>query len=136
MAKILKKHCPFCKNFDTIKWGKQNNKQRWFCKKCSKSFFLRNSGTRDNQKLKLFHKWIIGKRTIPELSKEVNKSTSALRRTFEKFLDHPPAPIIKQNNTCHLIIDGVYFGNTFCLVNYFDNELIGRRLRRQQRISV
>ncbi|MFC1612801.1 transposase [Patescibacteria group bacterium] len=30
---------------------------------------------------------------------------------------------IRQNNNCHLFIDGTYFTRKFCLLNYSDNDL-------------
>lgn len=70
-----------------------------------------------------FKKWIISKRTLQELSAESGKSIDTLRRLFENYLNNPPEPKIRLNDNCHLIIDGVYFKNDFCLVIYFDNDL-------------
>lgn len=57
-----------------------------------------------------------------ELSKDSNKSISSLQRSFKYFLDNSPIPQIKENNECHLIIDGTYFSDT-CLLDYLDNGL-------------
>lgn len=87
----------------------RNNKQRFLCRDCGKLFIWKNTGASKNQKLKLFHKWIIGKRTLKELAKESKRSIDTLRIMFKKFLDNPPKPKIKPNPKCHLIIDGTYF---------------------------
>lgn len=71
----------------------------------------------------LLRKWIIGKRILEDLSSENNKSVDTLRKLFKKFLNNPPPVKIKLNNNCHLIIDGTYFKNNFCLLDYLDNDL-------------
>ena len=57
------------------------------------------------------------------MSKESNKSIRTLQRLFKNFLNNPPIPKIKPNHNCHLIIDGTYLKNNFCLLNFFDNDL-------------
>jgi hypothetical protein len=59
---------------------------------------------------------------IDKIAKEKACSTRSIHRLFEVYLNNPPTPQIKENNNCHLIIDGTYFGDT-CLLNYFDNDL-------------
>lgn len=90
------------------------------CKNCNKFFIWKNSGTSKNQKLKLFYKWIIGKQTLQELSKNYNKSIDALRISFQKFLDQPIPLKVKINKNCYLIIDATYFKKEFCLIDYYD----------------
>jgi hypothetical protein len=106
-----------------IKWGVRNGRQRFFCAACKKLFIRKNEGASRNQKLKLFRKWVIGKYTLKELSRESKKSIDTLRILFKKFLDDPPKPQVKPNLKCHLTIDGTYFKNNFCLLNYYDNDL-------------
>lgn len=118
-----KKHCVNCGSAKVIKWGTRNNRQRFLCHACGKLFIWKNTGASKNQKLKLFRKWIVGKYTLKELSKETKKSVKSLRILFKKFLDNPPKCKIKPNPKCHLIIDGTYFKNNFCLLNYRDNDL-------------
>ncbi|MBA3047772.1 transposase, partial [Candidatus Falkowbacteria bacterium] len=112
----------YCGGKHVIKWGKQNNKQRWFCKNCGKLFIWKikiNSLAR--QKI-WFKKWIISRRTLQDLSDESGKSIDTLRRLFQYFLNNTPIIKIKSNNNCHLIIDGTYTSD-FCILNYLDNDL-------------
>lgn len=118
-----KKHCVICNSGKVIKWGVRNGKQRFLCRACGKLFIWKNTGASKNQRLKLFRKWIIGKYTLKELSKETKKSIKSLRILFKNFLDNPPKPKIKPNPKCYLTIDGIYFKNNFCLLNYRDNDL-------------
>ena len=60
--------------------------------------------------------------TIEEIAKQKKCSTRSIHRLFDNFLDNPPTPQIKENNDCHLMIDGTYTGD-ICLLNYFDNDL-------------
>jgi len=46
-----------------------------------------------------------------------------LQRLFKNYLNNPPKFKIKTNQDCHLIIDGTYFKNNFCVLNYLDNDL-------------
>jgi len=47
---------------------------------------------------------------------------STVQRLFKNYLSKPPIPQIKENNDCHLIIDGTYHSD-FCIINYFDADL-------------
>lgn len=64
----------------------------------------------------------MGKMTLEEITRQKECSVSTIQRLFRTYLDHPPIPQIKENNNCHLMIDGTYFGD-ICLLNYFDNDL-------------
>lgn len=125
-----KKHCVNCSGSRVIKWGYQNNKQRYFCKECNKLFIWKNVGASKNQKLKLFRKWIIEKQTIKELSKKIGKSVDTLRIIFKKFLNYSPLPKPQPNSNCHLTIDGTHFKNNFCVLIYYDSQLKKRQYFR------
>lgn len=85
-------------------------------------FIVRSKQKSIARQISWFKKWIIGKKTLQELSGESGKSISTLQRLFKKYLNSPPIPRIKPNNNCHLIIDGTYTSN-FCILNYLDNDL-------------
>jgi hypothetical protein len=104
-------------------WGKRNNHQRFKCLQCGKLFLWKNPGASKNQKLKLFRKWIMNRSTINEIVKLSGWSLSTLRKNFKSFIDHPPSSKIYYHSECHLIIDGSYFKNNFCLLNYYDTEI-------------
>ena len=125
-----KKHCLNCGSNKVIRWGRQNNKQRYFCKKCNKLFIWENIGASKNQKLKLFRKWIIERQTIKELSQRNGKSVDTLRIIFKKFLNYPPLPKPEPGNNCHLTIDGTYFKNNFCALVYYDSRIKKRQYFR------
>lgn len=60
--------------------------------------------------------------TLEEIAKQKECSIRTIQRLFEEYLDNPPTPQVKENNNCHLMIDGTYHSD-FCLLNYFDNDL-------------
>ena len=60
--------------------------------------------------------------TIDEIAKQKKCSVSTIQRLFKNYLNNPPVPKVKENNNCHLIIDGTYHSD-FCLINYFDADL-------------
>lgn len=101
----------------------RSGKQRWFCKRCHKVFVWKNKGASKNQKLKLFRKWVIGKRTLSDLSKEGRKSVSTLRRIFKYYLNKPPRIKPSPNSKSILMIDGTRFENNYCLILYWDITL-------------
>ena len=46
-------------------------------------------------------------------------------------MDYPPTPIpILNSSDCHLIIDGTYFKDNFCVLVYYDNQLKKRQYFR------
>ena len=59
---------------------------------------------------------------LKDIAKQKGCSISTVQRLFRKYLNHPPTPQIRENNSCHLMIDGTYHSD-FCLLNYFDNDL-------------
>lgn len=107
----------------TIKWGKQNNKQRYFCKNCEKLFATLSKNKSIARQKIWFKKWVVGKQTLQELSNASNKSARTLQRLFSVYLDNPPNPKIISSKKCYLVIDGTYFKNNFCVLNYLDSGL-------------
>ena len=69
-----------------------------------------------------FRKWVFDRLELKDIAKQKGCSISTIQRLFRGYLDYPPTPQIRENNNCHLMIDGTYHGD-FCLLNYFDNDL-------------
>ena len=125
-----------------IKWGIQNNRQRYKCQKCCRFFVWKIKSNSLRRQKVWFKKWILGRRTITEIASEKKCSTKTIFRLFKIFLDKPPVPQIKENNDCHLIIDGTYHSD-ICLLNYLDNDLkhlqyyeIGNETERNFRLGL
>ncbi|NCF75234.1 MAG: methyltransferase domain-containing protein [Xanthomonadaceae bacterium] len=99
--------------------GMQNNKQRWLCRNCHKSFIVYSKQKSIVRQISWFKKWIIGRMTLREIANKKGLTIQTIRALFKNYLDNPPLPKIKPNNSCHLIIDGTYTSD-FCVLNYLD----------------
>ncbi len=67
----------------------------------------------------LFRKWVLGKRSLTELSRECGHSERQLRRWFDELLDKPPKWTIRRNRGISVLIDDTWFGKR-CLIVYRD----------------
>ena len=127
---IKKKRCWACGSLNTIKWGKQQNKQRYNCKSCGILFTNENKSVSKTNRFVWFRKWIIGRRTLEQLVKESSYSQRTLRRFFADYLSRPPVLSVYPSQKVNLIIDGTYFSNGICLVLYRDNTIKFTQLYR------
>ena len=125
-----KKRCWACGSLDTIKWGKQQNKQRFKCKNCEILFTSENKSVSKSNKFIWFEKWVIGRRTLEQLVKESNYSDRTIRRLFYSYLSSPPTLSVYPSQKVNLLIDGTYFSNGICLILYRDNTIKFTQLYR------
>lgn len=125
-----KKRCWACGSLNTIKWGIQKNKQRFKCKDCDILFTSQNGPVRDSNRFVWFKKWVTGRSTITQLSKESSCSTSTLKRYFNRCLAKPPKLSVYPSERVNLLIDGTYFSNGICLVLYRDATIRFTQLYR------
>lgn len=120
LKKWQKKRCWSCNTLDVICWGKQNNKQRYKCKKCGLLF----TNNRPDQKIKnrfvWFRKWVLERQTYKTLSRDSGYSKDTLQRTFYAILEQSPQLKIIKCKKVNLRMDSTYF-TKFCLVAYQDN---------------
>ncbi len=117
-----KPRCWVCKSLSVIKWGTQNNKQRFKCKDCETLFIRINDGVKYNNELIWYKKWVLERQSLPILSRDSGLSISTLRRKFELYLFKDPKWIIPKTKYVHLVIDGTYFKNNVCLFLYRNND--------------
>lgn len=114
----------------TIKWGKQQNKQRFKCKNCGILFTASNKTVSQSNRFIWFEKWVIGRRTIDDLAIESGYSSRSLKRYFDSYLASPPQLSIYPSQKVNLLIDGTYFSNGICLVLYRDHTIKFTQLYR------
>lgn len=112
-----------CKSTEVIKWGKQNNKQRYKCKSCGLLFIRQHAGVRDKNRFVWFEDWIVGRQTIEQISKESRYPRRTLIRYFHAYLSKQPVFSVYPSERVNLLIDGTYFNNDLCLVLYRDNTI-------------
>ncbi|WP_435528306.1 IS1/IS1595 family N-terminal zinc-binding domain-containing protein [Flavobacterium columnare] len=116
--KLKKKRCPTCKSLETIKWGIQQNKQRFKCKYCGQLFTSSNKSVSDSNKEIWFKNWIIGKDTFNKISQESGYSISTLQGYFYTMLNKSPVLEFSSADEIYLVLGGTYFPNDICLVVY------------------
>lgn len=114
----------------TIRWGKQNNKQRFKCKECGQLFTNINTSVSDKNKEIWFKRWIIGKDTFDKISLESGHSKSTLQRYFYRMLAQPPVLEFDSSDKVYLVVDGTYFPNDLCLIVYRNFHLKSTQLYR------
>ena len=129
-GKWQKKVCWGCKSHQIIKWGKQNNKQRFKCKECGLLFTTQNKGVTLSNRFIWFQKWVLNRQTLTYLSKESSYSISTLKRLFEHYLSQSPSLKFYPQERLNLLIDGTYFSNDICLIVYRDSQIKFTQLYR------
>ena len=77
-----------------------------------------------------FIKWIIGRRTLEQLSVESGYSVRTLKRHFHQYLKEPPVLRVQPSQRVNLLIDGTYFRNDLCLIVYRDHTIKFTQLYR------
>lgn len=120
MEKIVKRsRCPQCGSLNVLKWGTQQSKQRFKCRECGRVFTPLRGYVSLSNRFPLFRKWVQGKRSLGELSKECGHSERQLRRWFDEFLDKPPKWTIRRDRGISVLIDDTWVGGR-CLIVYRD----------------
>jgi hypothetical protein len=130
MARNRVQRCWSCGSLDVIKWGTQNGKQRFKCKKCSQLFTYKNIGVSKKNREVWFREWIVGKQTFDQIVKKSGYSERTLKRYFYEYLEFYPVWKINRSERVNLLLDGTYFTNKLCLVLYRDNNVKATLLYR------
>jgi hypothetical protein len=110
--------------------GKRLGRQRFKCKDCGLLFTHSNRGVPDANRLVWFEKWVMGRQTVPLISRESGLSVRTLETYFHKCLGQAPEWRVYPSEKVNLLIDGTYFGNNLCLVLYRDNTIKFTQLYR------
>lgn len=128
--KLKKKRCWSCKGNNVIKWGKQNNKQRFKCIPCNLLFTRSNQSVREKNQFIWFKKWVLNRQTFAYISNESGYSVRTLKNYFHRYLEKAPDLPIYPNEKLNLLIDGTYFSNDICLIVYRDATIKFTQLYR------
>ncbi len=99
------------------KWGKDaRGKVRFRCKFCNVSKTRKRSDLSQKYQFELFHKWLLGKQSLSEISQEYGVTIRTLNNWFAPFWNLEPTP--KQTNIADkiLIIDGKYVEQNACVL--------------------
>jgi len=77
-----------------------------------------------------FEKWVVGRHTLTQLSRQSGYSVRTLNRYFDKYLKQSPILKVFPSERVNLLIDGTYFNNDLCLILYRDNTVKFTQLYR------
>ena len=79
--------CPYCNDLHIVKNGIQNNKQRFLCKKCKKSFLLSKDNRvkyDNNTKFEIIKKYLHYK-NISKIERETKVPDTTILRWLKRF---------------------------------------------------
>lgn len=123
MIKRRRKRCPHSDSLETKSNGHHRGYKRYYCKNCGSYFTDRREHISDKNMFIWFERWILGKQSIAQLSKQSSYSERTLKRYFYKLLPTCPKWQIQRREKVNLLIDGTYFTNKVCLLLYRDNNI-------------
>jgi hypothetical protein len=122
--------CWSCRSFATIKWGKQQGRQRYKCRQCGTFSTARNPGVSRKNREAWFRRWIVGKQTFSQLSAQSGYCERTLKSYFYDYLSRYPCWQIQRKERVNLLLDGTYFANKVCLVLYRESNVKATLLYR------
>lgn len=89
-----------------------------------------NKGVTKSNRFVWFKLWVLGKRTLDQLSQESGYSKRSLQSFFHEQLESFPTWDIQLVEPLNLLVDGTYFSKKICLVLYRDNNIKFTQLYR------
>lgn len=106
-----------------ICWGTtRQKKQRFKCKKCSRTSIKKRPDRKVKNLEILFERWLLNTETLERLAKQRQTNSSSLARSFNVFwrIENPPLPY--QKNSRVLIVDGLIIERGRCVLIAIDGE--------------
>lgn len=117
-----------------------NDKQRWYCLDCRRTFLWRLSSTHH---FYWFKQWIIEGYSVRQLSRISTISNATLKRCIRYWLNHPPPSTKLEDDVRHIICDGTFLDNRlviYVIMNADTHKLVyaayGVSERRQSLLKV
>lgn len=99
------KHCPYCHCNTVVKYGVQNGRQRYHCKKCTKNWQTKSQPQRLYKAV--CYDYFVEDLKLDQLHKRYNFSKEKLRKIIE---DYTAPPIIPHGKHNIVAMDCTYFG--------------------------
>lgn len=101
-----------------MRYGKaSNNKQRFFCQQCKKTFVWKRPYVKQRKEKLWFESWVIEGYSIRQLCKHSGHSHSKLKRIKNYWLDKLPKERTDYKEFKYLIYDGTYFHKNGCFIS-------------------
>ena len=101
--KKIKKSCWACGSLYLIKWGKRDNKQRYKCNNCGVLSTSSNKSVSNSNRFIWFKEWVVGRRTISQLSSQSDYSERTLKRYFHAYLSQAPVFKVRPSEKVNLL---------------------------------
>ena len=99
-----------------MKYGKQNNLQRYKCLRCNKTFTLKSKLNPEQ----IWSDYSLGKQTQQQLANKYHCSSRTIRRYLEKASKSSLKP--SENKYLNLIIDTTFFHRDFGVMVFIDSR--------------
>ena len=103
-----------------MKYGKQNNLQRYKCLRCNKTFTLKSKLNPEQ----IWSDYSLGKQTQQQLANKYHCSSRTIRRYLEKAAKSALKP--SENKYLNLIIDTTFFHRDFGVMVFIDTTFFHR----------
>ena len=107
---LITKICFYCGSHRTIKKGKDNGYQRWFCKDCKRYFM----GRLRLKKEDVNSTYSLGNLTVSDLAREFGVSTRTIHRYLSSEYKENLPKLISSNVV--VLMDATYWGRRFGVV--------------------
>ena len=101
------KICFHCGSYRTIKNGKENGYQRWFCKDCKRYFI----GRRHLKKEDVNSAYYLGSLTVSNLAREFRASTRTIHRYLSSEYKEDLPKLVSSNVV--VLMDATYWGRRY-----------------------
>lgn len=105
----------------------KNNKQRYFCKDCKKSFTYRVSSRKEKRKFAWFKQWVEEGYSVRELTLLKRSSQSTVRRVIKYWLSKTPKLSSDLSSVEYIICDGTFLKRTngiYAVMNAKNHQLV------------
>lgn len=123
MGKIRRRQrCQKCGSLNVIRWGKQNEHQRYKCSECGRLFTPRRLAVSSSNRFVWFRRWVLGKRSLSTLSTDSGYCERQLCRWLSAYLEHVPEWEVGIHKGIHLLIDGTWLPDGRCVIVYRDQD--------------
>lgn len=112
------KTCPFCHSLNTVKNGKKQHQQQYYCKSCHRQFIGKPRLSNDQ----LWLDYTEGKQTYRQLALKYNLSIRTIQRRLDRVdIAHSYSQVSLPSVT-NIIMDTTYFGRDFGVMVFMDNQ--------------
>jgi hypothetical protein len=113
--------CKYCDSDFTKKNGKtHNNKQRYSCKLCKKTFIIKSVLKKQAREVHWFKQWIVEAYNVRQLTEQSKHSASKIKKIIKLNILKDPEVKCDLNDTKGIMLDGTFIYKRICLFVVMD----------------